>query len=221
MEKLVHTPISTSISKLEKRQLSLVGRILAANSLILSTIWYVLTLWAGDLAFLTKLQRLIETFVWVGRSRVNRDTITQSKHNGGLGLILIIERYRARDRAIAGNMMIWVMGQENHPLRLILRSHIKGLSMAKWGNHDFTWMMTQGGGHGSQGSAVWRNLCKAWSSLKPLLLKSTPRNAEEWGLLPLWTTSPTKSPQPWYCLLHHESPSAAEGTCMVCFEWRI
>lgn len=82
----VHTRITTGICKLEKHQLSLAGRVLAANSLVLSTIWYILTLWAGDLAFLTKLQRLIEAFVWAGRPWVNRDKITQCEANGGFGL---------------------------------------------------------------------------------------------------------------------------------------
>lgn len=55
MEVQVHNKITASISKLFQRQLSLAGRIVAANSLILSTIWYLLSLWAGDLAFLSKL----------------------------------------------------------------------------------------------------------------------------------------------------------------------
>lgn len=83
--------------------------------------------------------------------------------------------------------MFWALEPGSHPLRFILRSHLKDLSQRKWGTPDFMWMMTKGGGHRSQGSADWGNLCLAWSKLKPLLAPSTPRNVEEWGLLPLWS----------------------------------
>lgn len=182
MENQVHTRITNRICKLKKHQLSLAGRITAANSLILSTIWYVLTLWARDLSFLKKLQTLVEAFVWAGRSRVCQATATQYKSRGGLGLIMITEQYRA----IAGNLFMWVLGQETHPLRHILSSHLWDLSQRKWGVADFTWVVSKGGGKKSLGSPVWRNICLAWSSLKSLLTEATPRNAEEWGLLPVW-----------------------------------
>lgn len=102
MEIQNQTTIDSRIKKLSKRQLSLAGRVTAANALIMGSIWYIITLWAGDLAFLSKRQRKVEHFVWAGKSRVNRNASTQSKSQGGLGLILIIEQYRA----IAGNIMI-------------------------------------------------------------------------------------------------------------------
>lgn len=74
METIVSDKIVRGIEKLQKRQLSLAGCILAANNLILSTIWFLSTLWAGELTFFSKMQRLIEEFVWGGRSRVNHHT---------------------------------------------------------------------------------------------------------------------------------------------------
>lgn len=109
METQTQSKVEGAIEKLKKRQLTLSGRVLAANSLILSTIWYLVTLWAGDLAFLSRLQRLIEKYVWNGRSRVNRNSCTQSKSQGGLGLILIIEQMNII-RAIASNIVIWTLG---------------------------------------------------------------------------------------------------------------
>lgn len=142
MEAQIQGKVETSIGKLNKRKLSLAGRITAANSLILGTVWYIVTLWAGDLSFLSKLQTKIEIFVWAGRSRVNRNSTTQSKVHGGLGLILIIEQYRA----IAGNLMLWVLGPEAHPLKTILCSHLRELQSRNiWGIPDFTWVVTKGG----------------------------------------------------------------------------
>lgn len=92
MEQQIQLKISTSIGKLQHRQLSLAGRVVAVNSLILGSIWYLLTLWVGDLAFVAKLHRTLDSFVWAGRAIVNRNTTTQSRANGGLGLMLIIEQ---------------------------------------------------------------------------------------------------------------------------------
>lgn len=112
-----------------------------ANSLILRTVWYVLMVWAEDLTFSAKIQRMVEEFVWAGRSRVNRNAMTQCKSKGGLGLILVIEYYRA----IAGNILLWALGIEYHPLRLILCFHLRELSQPKWGYPDYTWVTTKGG----------------------------------------------------------------------------
>lgn len=87
---------------------------------------------------------------------------------------------------MAGNIMIWAVGPEDHPLHRILCAHLMDLSKRKWGFPDLTWVVTRGGSHVSLGSPAWQNICKAWGRLKPLLHKSAPRNGEEWRSLPLW-----------------------------------
>lgn len=73
-----------------------------------------------------------------------------------------------------------------HPLRRILGAHLMDLSNRKWGTSDFTWVISPGGSSEYLGSPAWRNICKAWGTLKPLLRKVEPKNWEEWCLLPLW-----------------------------------
>lgn len=63
MERQIQSKMSTSIAKLQQRHLSLAGQVVAANSLILGLILYILTLWAGELDFLAKLQKILEAFV--------------------------------------------------------------------------------------------------------------------------------------------------------------
>lgn len=175
--------VDTRLEKMSTRHLSLSARVTVANGLILSSLWYILTLWSGDLEFFNKIQKKIADFVWAGRPRVDRGTITQSKAHGGLGLISIVEQYRA----LAGGIMVWTLGPDlQHPLRRILREHLMDLSVRKWGTPDLTWVVTPGGSSESKGSPAWRNVCKAWGSLKPLLRKVEPKNIEEWRLLPLW-----------------------------------
>lgn len=90
-EALLNAKIDRCLDKMSLRQLTLAGKITVANSLILSTVWYFITLWPGDFQFFMKIQGRIEAFIWAGRSRVNRNTITLSKARGGLGLLLIEE----------------------------------------------------------------------------------------------------------------------------------
>lgn len=181
-ERLLTAKIDKSLEKLKARHISLAGRVVVANGLILSTIWYLITVWAGDVKFFTKLQSRIENFVWNGRSRVDRNTTTLSKNQGGLGLLLIEEQHRA----IAGNIMLWTMGPSPHPLRRIYQSHVHELSEKKWGSRDLTWIVSPGGGTSSRGSAAWQNISRAWAKLKPSLSAVTPRNEDEWRQLPIW-----------------------------------
>lgn len=60
-------------------------------------------------------------------------------------------------------------------------------------------MVTKGGSSISLGSPPWQNLCKAWSSFKPLLRRTEPRNMDEWKELPLWRPH-----------IHHKADSKAQ-----------
>lgn len=182
MENQVLATIDSCLAKLRGKHLALAARITVANGLILSSIWYIMVLWAGDFSFFQIIQRKLEAFVWGGRHRVDRNTLSQSRSRGGLGLISVADQYRA----MAGNLMVWVLGPGEHPLRLILRSHIQDLSKRKWGIADLSWIVSKGGSSESSGSPSWKSICKAWGSLKPLLRHAIPRNTEEWRELPLW-----------------------------------
>lgn len=185
MENQVIARIESRFSRLAKlvgKHLALAARVTVANGLILSSIWYSITLWAGDISIFQKIQRKLEAFVWAGRHRVDRNTISQCRSRGGLGLLSVVDQHRA----MAGNLMVWVLGPGAHPLRLILQSHIHDLSSRKWGISDLSWIVSKGGSSESLGSSSWQNICKAWGSLKPFLRHAAPRNQEEWRELPLW-----------------------------------
>lgn len=54
METQVMATIESRLAKVRGRHLSLAARVTVANGLILSSIWYIVTLWAGDLSFLQR-----------------------------------------------------------------------------------------------------------------------------------------------------------------------
>ena len=47
-----------------KEKLSLAGRIVVANSVLLSSIWYIASTWLFSRTIMLKVQRLIRNFIW-------------------------------------------------------------------------------------------------------------------------------------------------------------
>lgn len=89
------TKLENRMIKLRARQLTLAAQITIANTLLLGCIWYLITVWAGQPCFLGKLQRLINIFIWAGRSRVVRGTVALPRAEGGLGLFTCMQPLNA------------------------------------------------------------------------------------------------------------------------------
>lgn len=180
IETTVTEKLESRIIKFKARQLTLAARISVANSLLMGCIWYLLTIWAGKRAFLLKLQKIIESFVWAGRSRVK--TVTLPRTDGGLNLMGIEAQYHA----LSANFMLWIMALGTHPLRTILRGHIAEASLRGWGIQDLSWLFSKCGSVKLTGSPTWLNICKGWAVLKKWLVPGQPANLAGWRALPLW-----------------------------------
>lgn len=174
--------VESRIAKYQPLALSFAARVMVANCMILGCIWYLLIMWAGEARFLQRLQRMVDRFVWKGRNRVARATVTLSKNAGGLGQIDIAAQYRA----LTGSLVIWVTRAGTHPLRSILRGHIGQLSHRRWGIDDLSWVVSQSGHLSTTGSSTWRSICRNWQCIKPLIKERRPVNISEWKELPLW-----------------------------------
>lgn len=177
------------LSKLEQKllkfkncHLTLAARIMVANCLIQSCLWYMLYMWAGDSKFLALLQRKVDLFIWGGRSRVSKAVASLPKSEGGIGLICIADQHRA----ITGSLMLWVARPDDHPLRAILQQHVRHLSWKRWGLNDLSWLVSPCGQLQGKGSATWNSICRTWCGLKKLIGATKPVNVEEWRSLPLW-----------------------------------
>jgi hypothetical protein len=86
------TKLKSRLKRWESFHLTLKGKVVVANHLILSGLWYFLTLNASNPKLLHKLQRLINAYIWSsgstrGKYRVLADIITLLTSQGGLGLI--------------------------------------------------------------------------------------------------------------------------------------
>ena len=76
-----------------KEKLSLAGRVVVANSVLLSSIWYIASTWLFSRSIMLKVQRLVRNFIW-GNDTVHNtiakvawSVLIQPKQKGGLGLI--------------------------------------------------------------------------------------------------------------------------------------
>ena len=82
-------------------KLSLAGRIVIANHVLLSTMWYILSCWIFSKSCINQVQRLIRNFLWAGnqgeltRAKVAWGVITKPKAKGGLGIVDPVDQSRA------------------------------------------------------------------------------------------------------------------------------
>lgn len=182
METMITEKLDGKLAKMRLRHLNLAARVTVANSILLGCLWYLLSVWSGKLQFLNLLQKRIDAFVWAGRSRVARSTVLLPKNVGGLGLVGVVEQYRA----LTGNLFMWIVTDAIHPLRAILQGHIREASRRRWGLDDLTWVVSKCGNVQITGSAPWRNICKGWAEIKKFIIPRAPLNREEWGALSLW-----------------------------------
>lgn len=129
-----------------------------------------------------RLQSLVDQFIWNGRNRVARATITLDRANGGLGQIDIAAQYRA----LTGSLVIWVSRSGQHPLRSVLRGHIGQMSLRRWGTEDLAWLVSPSGRMKSTGSCTWQHICRGWHDLKSHISAKRLYSDEDWRELPLW-----------------------------------
>ena len=75
------------------KNLSLAGRLVISNNVLLSSMWYILSSWLFSRSLLSKLQSLIRNFLWGSidfknvRPKVAWKTIIVPTCEGGLGLV--------------------------------------------------------------------------------------------------------------------------------------
>lgn len=77
--------LDTRLAKMNGRHLALAARVTVANGLILISLWYVITLWVGDLNFFNQLQCKIRAIVWPGVLGWIRTQLVNVNSKEGLG----------------------------------------------------------------------------------------------------------------------------------------
>jgi hypothetical protein len=75
-----------------KCNLFLTGRILVANQVLFSSMWYLVVCWNPNLKMCNQIRGVVRNFIWGGkasntRAKVKWDSFTLPLSSGGLGII--------------------------------------------------------------------------------------------------------------------------------------
>ncbi len=181
-------------------QLSLAGRVVIANHVLLSTMWYILSCWIFSKACINQVQRLIRNFLWAGnqgeqaRAKVAWGILTQPKAMGGLGLVDPVDQ----SRAMLAKLVIrsFLPGEEWWKKMIHNRMSLCAPEIGKPWREDVRWIFNSAiklkcsrSGEDRFISGVW----KAWKAVRTGLVRGQIRVKEEFYRQPAtWNEYLTK-----------------------------
>lgn len=109
-------------------------------------------------------------------------TIQRPKDQGRLGLISVV----AHTHAMAGILILWTIGDGDHPMQCIYMVKIGELSLQRRGVSNYSWVVAKCRTLAIDESKIWLNMTHLWNKLKGNVQPSQPTNSEEKMDLPIW-----------------------------------
>jgi hypothetical protein len=104
------------------RSLSLAGRILVANQVLLASMWYLATCWNPNPRMCGQVRGVVRNFIWGGkatnaRAKVKWDTLVLPTTKGGLGII----DPKTQSEALLSKLLIRGLAPRGEPWKELLR----------------------------------------------------------------------------------------------------
>ena len=168
--------------------LSLAGRAVIVNAVLLSTLWYFIGIWGGSLHCMRRIRASLQNFLWSGsahpsRSRVRWVDVCAPKSIGGFNLVDPEEALHA----LAAKWVLKALTPGNAPLHLILRYRLLHLKPQEKGNWplDAQWILIHKF-RASRGSQLYDRILQAWRKLVGTLEFTAPKNDDEVLSTGLW-----------------------------------
>ena len=92
VDRFLYNKISKKLDYWSTMKLSLAGRVVICNRVLLSTLWFFITIWGGSNKILRSIRGAIRNYLWYGkkqliRTRVSWKVCYMKKKVGGLGLV--------------------------------------------------------------------------------------------------------------------------------------
>ena len=164
VDKFLYNKISKKLDYWSTMKLSLGGRIVICNQVLLSTLWFFITVWDGSNKILTKMRGTIRNYLWSGKKQLTRTRVSWrecclKKKYGGLGLV----DPEAAKISLLCKWIVKAMEPGNLNLQLILRYRLARFNPQngwKWGV-SLDWF-TSRQHQGFAGSKVWGHISRAW-----------------------------------------------------------
>ncbi len=179
-------------------RLSLAGRILVANQVLLASMWYIAASWNPSHGMCSHIRGIVRNFIWGGRdtptrAKVKWSTLVRPIAQGGLGII----DPKAQFEALLAKLLTRGLAPGGEPWKELIRHkadqtrlpvHGKGPSTA-----DINWIFAASKFRKTQGS-MWNSILGAWLSVRPGLAKSEPSNSAEILRQPLFGNPSIRNP---------------------------
>jgi hypothetical protein len=164
-------------------KLSLAGKILVANQVLLASMWYIAASWNPSPRMCSQVRGVVRNFIWGGRdaparAKVKWNTMVIPITQGGLGII----DPKAQSEALLAKLLTRGLAPGGEPWKELIRHkadqtrlpvHSKGPSTA-----DINWIFAAMKLKKTHCS-MWDSILRAWLNVRPRLIKTDPTNSAE------------------------------------------
>jgi hypothetical protein len=189
-----HLPLEANFEKMRlslknklinwsNNRLSLAGRILVANQVLLTSMWYIAASWNPNPRMCSQIRGIVRNFIWGGReaptrTKVKWDTMVMPTSRGGLGII----DPRAQSETLLAKLLTRGLAPGGEPWKELIKHkaeqtrlqvHSKGPSTA-----DINWIFAANKLKKTHGS-MWNSILGAWLKVRSELTKTEPTSSAE------------------------------------------
>jgi hypothetical protein len=163
--------------------LSLAGRILVANQVLLASMWYLAACWNPNLRMTTQIRGVRRNFISTGKdapacAKVKWETLILPAAQGGLGIIDL----KAQSEALLAKLMIQGLSLGGEPWKEIIRSKVDQIKLPVHSMgpdiSDVNWIFAAPKLKRIQCS-MWKSIIGAWMKVRPGLTKAIPTSTAE------------------------------------------
>ncbi len=164
-------------------RLSLAGRILVANQVLLASMWYMAAAWNPNPRMCSQVRGVVRNFIWSekatnARAKVKWETLVLPTSQGGLGII----DPKIQSEALLAKLLIRGLAPGGEPWKELLRHkanqirlpvHRMGPTM-----QDINWLFAATKLKRPP-TSLWKSILHSWLSVRFGLCKSEPTNSAE------------------------------------------
>jgi hypothetical protein len=163
--------------------LSLAGRILVANQVLLTSIWYLAACCNPNPKMCCQVRGVIRNFIWgdkdaPARAKVKWETLALPTAQGGLG----VTDPKLQSEALLAKLMVRGLAPGDEPWKELIRHNADQTRLPVHGkgptNPNLNWLLVAPKLKRFQAS-MWKSIVGAWLNVRTGLKKSDPMSGEE------------------------------------------
>jgi len=164
-------------------RLSLDGRILVTNQVLLASMWYLGAAWNPNPRMCNQVRGVVRNFIWSGkaataRAKVKWETLVLLISQGGLGII----DPKAQSEALLAKLLVRGLAPGGEPWKELLKHKANQTKLPVHGmgptTQDINWLFAATKLKRPP-SSLWKNILHSWLNVRPDLCKSEPTNSAE------------------------------------------